>query len=80
MQDDEYFAAYQALAELRGNQRSYLAPVGTPEAEKLDRLKRALSDAEQNIVDLPAPVIDMGFLDRLNEQDPGMAADPVAIP
>lgn len=61
MQDDEYFAAYQALAELRGNQRSYLAPVGTPEAEKLDRLKRALSDAEQNIVDLPAPVIDMAF-------------------
>lgn len=75
LQDDDYYEAYQALAEL---QRSN--PVlkdGTPAFAEHSRLMARMREAAKDIPELPQPKDTIPYA-RLNEQDPELSRRQVA--
>lgn len=75
LQDDNYYAAYQALAELQRANRVFQE--GTPAYDELGRLNTRMEAAARNIPELPQPEDTTPYA-RLNEPDPEMMARQVA--
>jgi hypothetical protein len=75
LQDDEYYAAHQALAELQRANPTFRE--GTPAYDELGRLNARMEAAARDIPELPPPE-DTTPYGRLNEPDPDMMARQVA--
>jgi len=75
LQDDEYYAAHQALGELQRANRVFQE--GTPAYEELQRLNARMEEAAQDIPELPPPEDTTPYA-RLNEPDPEMMTRQVA--
>jgi hypothetical protein len=75
LQDDEYYAAHQALGELQRANRVFQE--GTPASEELQRLNARMEEAARDIPELPPPEDTTPYA-RLNEPDPEMMTRQVA--
>ena len=76
LQDDEYYEAYRALAELQRD--NPVLQEGTPAFEEHSRLMARMRDAARDIPELPQPEDTIPYA-RLNEQDPELAERQVAM-
>jgi hypothetical protein len=75
LQDDEYYAAHQALGELQRANPTFQE--GTPAYEELGRLNARMEAAARDIPELPPPEDTTPYA-RLNEPDPEMVTRQVA--
>jgi hypothetical protein len=76
LQDDEYYEAHRALAELE--RANPVLQEGTPAFEEHARLTARMRDAAMDIPELPQPEDTTPYA-RLNQQDPDLAERQVAM-
>jgi hypothetical protein len=76
IQNDDYFAIQQEMNDLLRDNRILVQ--GSAAEAKHAELSKTLGETAKHIAQLPPPRLDASFVDRLNEQEPDMAALQVA--